>query len=209
MLGMGAWWLSTPYLTARQFVTLMRDGKFEDANYLLVDCCWETDPAGYILLKSGNRNVSLTAKDWQDSFQDAQANLTARSSSDLLRGRHPILSKTRFGDFAFNAGVGGVSCIGLVQPGKAGWGLVAGTPNNGSPAVSGSYSCCDAQGGSVIIQLDGEQSAVLPAYFGTNAFTFGFDVSYRPGKSWMIRLVDSGGAPRKQLQGTLSVSQNP
>src|SRR5437870_2567198 len=89
-LGMGAWWLSKPNLTARQFLTLMRDGKFEDANYLLVECRWERESAGYVLLKSGDRNVSLTAKDWQDSFNDAQANLMARSSTDFLWGRQPI-----------------------------------------------------------------------------------------------------------------------
>jgi hypothetical protein len=63
-----------------------------------------------------------------------------------------------------------VSYSGLIEAGTAGCGLTAATSINDPLAVNGSYSCCDAEGGSVIIELDGEQTGMAMAYFGTNVF---------------------------------------
>lgn len=197
-------WIDLPVTTARSFLALVAEGKFDEANEIMIDARWEKEEM-YLFLEAGDRKVVLPMKDWKKSFSDVEVGFFSRTISDFVCGRCSFQGKeTRFGTYGFTARLGTVQCdtdFDKLKV-KTGWGFTAAVPDAKPFNVRGTYNWCDPKGGTINLEVGEKRYDTKAAFFGSGYFELDCtEAASSDDRQWCVEFLDSSGKSVRKLQG--------
>src|SRR5262249_37659711 len=79
------WWVVWPERTEREFLRLIADGKFDEANQMMSPSARWTREGNHIVFEGRDvTQLRFTAKEWQSWFQEPRLTRHAPSAQDYL-----------------------------------------------------------------------------------------------------------------------------